>query len=117
MVGNEEQTNLDWIGEELKKLENNLDFGEKLPNLKMEENKVYDLIVDFSKPFDTWKDPQSNVIKKIIPVMHENVRKLFWLNVCNPLYKKLMEQAKDGVNCFKVVRIGQAKNTRFNLIK
>jgi hypothetical protein len=108
---------VEWIDEELKKLEDNALKGPVLPALKLDENKAYEISIDFSKNFDEWKDPQTNTVKKIIPVIHEGVRKNFWLNTKNPLYKQLIEAGKAGKKHFKIVRIGQAKATKYSLIE
>ena len=107
----------EWINLELKKLDESALQGQTLPALKLEEGKVYDFDIDFTKAFDEWKDPATQAIKKIIPILHEGVRKVFWLNVRNPLYKQIMEKGKAGQRKFKIVRVGTAKATKYSIMQ
>ena len=66
----EEQKNkeIDWLNEELKEVEKTAFNEERAPALKLEENKITEITVDFSKPFEKWVDMENDTIKKIIPV-------------------------------------------------
>lgn len=107
-----------WLEQEAAELNKNSTFdGEKLPSLKLEENKLTEFDVDFSKEFDKWIDPADNRVKKIIPVVHAGEKKVFWLAVNNPLYRRIIEAGKNGITHFKVMRTGQKANTRYNLVE
>ena len=57
--------------------------------------------------------------KSIIKVLHEGVVKNFWLSKRNPLYRELLEIGKqsNGTAIVKVMRVGQAKATKYLLVK
>jgi len=112
----EGNSNQSWLEKEAQTVEENKFDGERLPALKLEEGKITTFTVDFSKPFDKWKDSEGT-IKKIIPVTHGGEKKVFWLNVRNPLYQKLILQGKKGQTTFKVLRTGQANQTRYSLVE
>ena len=105
-----------WLTEELKELEQNSFEGQALPALKLEEGKITVFEVDFSKPFDKWTDPKG-VVKKILPVIHNGEKKVFWVNTRNPKYREIIDEGTKGVTLFKVFRTGQKQDTRYNLIK
>ena len=109
-------TEENWIDKELKESAANQPMGERLDGLKIEENKITEIQVDFSKPWSKWEDIETKTIKKIIPVIHEGKKKNFWLNTKNPLYKQLLELGKKGQTIFKIVRMGKTKDTRYNLV-
>jgi len=114
----EEQTNEkpNWLEQEEQTLQEPKEY-ETLPSLILEENKVMQFEIDFSKPFEQWEDTTNNVTKKIIPVVHDGERKNFWLNVKNPTYREIIVAGKSGVTTFKVMRTGQKKDTKYNIIK
>lgn len=89
---------------------------ERLEILKIEENKLYDLTVDFSKPFNKWVDPQTATVKKIIPVVHEGKQKVWFLNVKNPVYSEIIHLGLKGLFRFKITRTGKFKNTKYTLM-
>lgn len=108
----------DWISMELEALNEIQTMNvEQLPGLKLEENKIYEIEIDFSKPFEKWQDPESKTVKKIIPVVYAGQKMNFWLNCANPLYNQLLKLGHGGQRKFKIVRIGQAKATRYNLVQ
>ena len=90
--------------------------GDRLPYIKFEEGKVTELIIDFSKPFDTWTSSQDGSVKKIIPCTYNGVKHNLWLNIRNPLYSQILKESLKGRNIFKIVRIGSAKNTKYSLV-
>lgn len=106
----------DWIKDELAK-EEHRKFEEK-PALKLEENKVETIIIDFSKPFEEWIDTANgNIVKKVIPVKHNGEIKHFWLSTKNPLYRQILEIGKSGIDTFKIIKTGKEKATRYTLVK
>ncbi len=115
----QKQTNIaeqDWLKTEKESVNEKKFDGERLPSLKMEEGKITIFEVDFSKPFDKWTS-EDGVTKKIIPVVCNGEKMNFWLNVRNPLYAELINKGAEGVKLFKVMRTGQATNTRYSLVK
>lgn len=113
-----EQKDLNWIEKELSKIEaEGVQFGERLPSLKLEENKVYEIKILVDKPFNDWLDPISRVLKKIVPVMHEGEKKNFWVSTKNPIYKELLKKCKEGQLDLKLIRVGQGKATRYKIIQ
>ena len=115
-----EQTNLNWLQEENKTLQQNIPTQyEKLPSLKLEENKVTELTIDFSKPFEKWTGDQSgkSKTKAIIPVTENNERKIFWLNVRNPVYREIIKLGAEGKNTLKIMATGTQQNTKYILVK
>jgi hypothetical protein len=106
-----------WLNEEAEELNKNQPSGDRLPSLKLEENKMTEFDIDFSKEFEKWIDPKDNRVKKIIPVTHNGQKKVFWIAVNNPLYRKIIELGSKGVTHFKIVRTGQQKDTRYALVE
>jgi hypothetical protein len=104
-----------WLDEELKTLNTNTNFGEKLPTLKLESSKIVEFTVDFSQPFNKYVN-EDGTIKKIIPVTHKGERKNLWLNVKNPLYGQICEAGKKGQFVFKVSTTGTQKDTRYTIV-
>lgn len=116
----EKQTNeipeMDWINKELTEQQNNKPTDRK-PAIKLEENKIYEFEIDFSKQWDKWVNPEDGSVKKLLPVKYSGVDSIFFLSVKNPLYKELLEKGSKGQRKFKVMRTGQAKNTRYHLVE
>ncbi len=114
---------LDWIDREVKNIEENSFDGERLPPFKPEENKTEEILVDISSEWQKWLDDTNGTIKKMIPIGHQGEKKLFWLNVKNPLYAKILLLAqtanKDGKKEFlvKILRTGQQQNTRYVIVE
>lgn len=108
----EPNTIINWLDEEIKNLPAQLN---PLPALKLEPKVVTVFTVDFSKPFDTWKDGETT--KAIMPVTHAGQKKVLWLNKRNPLYRDIVEAGKKGITTFSVFTTGDAKSTRYSLIK
>jgi len=116
----EQETNINsWLAEEKKMLEENkpVGNGEILPGFKPEENKIIELMIDAAEPFKKWENPEDGVIKKLIPVIVDNERFIWWLNVKNPVYSEIIDKLNDGVVNFKVLRVGQKQNTRYTLVE
>jgi len=112
----EQAIDLDWLDKEVEEIKENKFDGEVLPSLVLEENKVTEIEIDFSKPFDMWTSPEGT-IKKIIPVMHKGEKKNFWINTKNPCYSEIVMGGKNGETKFKIMRTGQKQNTRYTLVK
>lgn len=115
-------TNTNWLEVESESLGSNTAYGEKLPALKFEEeNKVYEITIDFSKPFNKYTDettnPQKKVVKAIIPVVKEGIKCNWWLNVKNPSYKLVIDAGKTGQTVFKIMRTGSQANTKYVFVK
>jgi len=114
----QQNINKNWLEEEADALNSSASSsfdGEMLPALKLEEKKITEIEIDFNKSFDEWKSPEG-AIKKIIPILHNGEKKVFWINVRNPVYKEIIQKGRNGQTKFKILRTGQQKNTRYNLV-
>lgn len=111
----EEQKN--WLAEELEEVKTSSFDGEKKPALKLEENKICEIIVDFSEPFQKWEDKENGSVKKIIPVRVGEVDLVWWLNVKNPIYHQIIEAGARGQTKFKILQTGSQKSTKYTLIE
>lgn len=111
-----EQTNLSWLQQEEQQLQQNTTDYEKLESLQLKDGTMVTFTVDASKKFEEWKDDKGT-IKKIIPVLHKGVRKNFWLNVKNPLYRELISLLVKGELDFTVATTGTQKDTVYKLVK
>jgi len=111
------ETQTTWIQQELKEIKTEHKNIEEKEALKIEEGQTAEFVVDFSQPFEKWIDPESEVVKKIIPVIHKGVQKSFWLNTKNPLYSHILNQGALGIVSFKILRTGQKKGTRYHIVK
>lgn len=109
---------IEWIDAEIANLdEENKTQVEFDPPIKMEENKLYEIEVNYNSPWPQWQDQATKTIKKIIPIVCGGQKMVFFLNVKNPLYSELLKKGKAGQRKFKVIRIGQAKATRYKLVE
>jgi hypothetical protein len=106
----------EWIKQELKDTKENNNF-DRLPGLVLEDKKITEIIIDFDKSFESWQDETNKTVKKMIPCTHGGVKKVFWLNCANPIYKELLLLGKAGQKTFKILRTGLQKDTRFTIIK
>ena len=108
-----------WLDQEVANLELNKPNTETYPEpLKLQENKITEIIVDFAKAFE--KKPNkmnSDVLQALIPVTVGNDKKMFWLSVKNPLYGQLCRAGKAGTTKFKILRVGTQKNTRYTIVE
>lgn len=112
----EQKTQENWLAEEVKALKNTAFDEDRAPALKLEENKITEVVVDFSKPFEEWKDEESQTTKKIIPVKVNGNDFVWWLNVRNPVYHQIVELGLTGQSTFKVLQTGSKQNTRYTLV-
>jgi len=108
-----------WLDKELENIKENSYDGERKPALKLEENKTVTMTIDFSEPFQKWEDTTDGktITKKIIPVKVGEVEFVWWLNVKNPVYGKLVELGSKGQTEFKVIQTGTQKNTKYILLE
>jgi hypothetical protein len=94
---------------------------EKLPALKLVENEITELTIDFSQKFETYKTTDmkgQEVTKAIVPVFHKGERKNWWLNKKNPIYRELLTAAGTQTTIsVKVCQIGSRKDTKYQLLK
>ena len=111
----EEQKN--WLEEELERVKETSFDGERKPALQLEENKTITMTIDFSNPFEKWVDNENDAVKKIIPVKVGEVELVWWLNVKNPIYHKIIEKGSSGQTVFKVLQTGNKKTTKYILVE
>ena len=45
-------------------------------HLILEDGKITEFEIDFSKEFEKWKDPATGAVKKILPVTHKGEAKV-----------------------------------------
>ena len=111
------ETQTNWLDEEISQLTTNTNTTfEKLPSLKLLPNKITEIEVDFSTPFQKWNDSIHKSTKAIIPVTSNAVKMNFWLNVKNPLYAQICNAGKKGQTKFKIIQTGTAQDTKYNLV-
>ena len=113
----QKEINENWVDQELEEINGNYNEEHFLPYLTLEEDKITEFEVDFSEPFKKYEDIVNSCIKKILPVIHNEERKVLFINVRNPLYREILEAGKNGQTKFKVFRTGKQANTRYNLVK
>jgi len=111
-------TNKNWMQQDLDSLGSSGNY-EKLPALKFEKDKLTEIEIDFSKQFEKYKTENNGkpITKAIIPCKQAGEKKIFWLNVKNPLYKKLLELGKKGITKVKIVQTGVQAETRYSIIE
>ena len=114
----EEQIKSTWLDDEQKTLDEQKTYdGEKLPALKLEENKISEFTIDFSKPFEIYEDMTNKATKAIIPVKENGEDKIWWLNKKNPVYYEVIHMGRDGITTFKVIQTGKDKITKYAIVK
>jgi len=106
---------LNWIQEELNELPNKKEY-EELPGLTFEENKPKVISIDATKQFEKWVSPD-NKTKKLIPVIDGTERKLWWLNVQNPIYKEILQELAKGIVTLKIMQTGIKEKTKYIIIR
>lgn len=104
-----------WLEDEQQEIQQSNDDVEKYPALILEENKITEFEVDFSKPFEKYTSPEG-VVKRIVPVLHDGEKKIFWLNIKNPCYREIIQRGIKGQKKFRVFRTGQKQATRYNVV-
>ena len=105
-----------WLQDEAMKVKETSFDGERKPALKLIENKITEVKVDFANPFEKWEDQENGTIKKIIPVAVNGEELVWWLNVRNPIYHQIIEKGAAGQESFKVLQTGTQKNTKYTLV-
>jgi len=105
-----------WLAKEVEETKSNAFDGERLPALKLEENKICDMEIDFSNPFDKWT-AEDGVVKKIIPVTVKDEKLVWWVNVKNPIYGQILQKGEAGVTKFKILQTGHQKDTRYTIVE
>lgn len=108
---------VDWLEGELDNIQASMPGGTYPEALKLEEKKITKIKVDFSVPFQTWKDPTKETIKALIPCEHEGVKKTWWLNKRNPVYHEIVKRGKEGIDTFQVMKMGSQQNTRYEVVE
>jgi len=106
-----------WLKEELEEVKTTSFDGDRKPAIQLEENKTITMTIDFTNPFEKWIDNENNAVKKIIPVKVGEVDLVWWLNVKNPIYHKIIELGAKGQTVFKVLQTGSKKTTKYILVE
>jgi hypothetical protein len=109
------ETENNWMQGELEDIKADAPDVEKKPALKLEENQTVEIVVDFSKPFDKWTNPDDKSVKAIIPVTVDGSEFVWWLNTKNPVYSDILAKGVAGESTIKVHQSGTQKNTRYTL--
>jgi len=107
-----------WIEDELAQQGEHKEY-ETLPSLKFTPNVITEVVIDFSKPFETWSGEQNKkpITKKIIPVTVGGSRMNWWLNTKNPVYRELLQLGKSGQTTVKILQTGTQDNTKYVIVK
>ena len=114
----EQDIKLDWLTAEQQEIaKTELKQFENLPALKLEEKKIYELDIDFSKAFERWSDPINETVKRIIPVVYNGQRMSFWINQKNPLFREIIKLGITKQTKIKLIRTGLAQDTRYSICK
>lgn len=113
-----------WIENEINEIgEYTETIYEKYPGVKLQENKVTNVEIDYSVPWEKKSLQGSNnkiVLKAIIPCYIEGERHNFWLNVRNPLYRQLLNLGLNSVEdiiTVKIMQVGKQENTKYILVE
>jgi hypothetical protein len=108
-----------WLDTELDSLISSNETAANYPeSLKLIENKITEVEIDFSKPFEKKPNKMNpNTKQVLIPCKVLDKSYTFWLNVANPLYSELLKQAKAGKNKLKILRTGKQKDTRYTIVE
>lgn len=108
-----------WMESEIANIDKKDAAESKFPeSLKFVENKITEVEIDFSKPFE--KKPNKlnpGTIQVLIPVKQTGVIKTFWLNVANPLYVQILQAGLKGQKVFKILKTGTKKDTRYAIVE
>jgi hypothetical protein len=107
---------INWLEQEEKDIPQNY-TGERLESLKLETATITSVVIEFNQPFPKWEDTKNGTIKAIIPVLHNGIRKNWWLNIRNPLYKDIIHRARNGQTLFKIATTGVQKDTKYNIVE
>jgi len=112
------ETQSNWLDEEVKSLDANRPTANNYPEpLKLMENKITEIEVDFSKPFEKKPNKMNpDTVQALIPCKLGAEQRMFWLSVANPLYGQIIRAGKAGTTKFKILRVGTQKNTRYTIV-
>jgi hypothetical protein len=113
------QINPDWLEQEALQTEQQSNYPQ-LPSIRFEENKIMEITIDFSEKFPEWNTTGLTgkpTTKAIIPIEHEGIKKVWWLNKQNPLYRDVIRMGREGITKFKILQTGTQQNTRYVIIK
>lgn len=115
-------TNQNWTEQEKAELGTQTEtVFEKLPSLKLEENKITELSIDLMEKFKTYEatDMKGQPVKKaIIPVLCNGVKMNWWLNKKNPVYREILDMAAGKTTLIiKVVQTGNKQTTKYAILK
>jgi hypothetical protein len=114
------QTNTDnWLDKEQQSFASKDEkVYEQLPSLVLSPEKDVSIEVDFSNPFHKWTDdsnPKKIKTKAIIPVIVDNKKHNWWLNVKNPAYAELIKYATKGIKNFSIHQTGKLDKTQYKI--
>ena len=108
----------DWLKLEAEQLKQDAPVGDFPDALHLDENKPTKITVDISEPWKRFEDKVNDCVKKIIPVTLSNGEKrVWWLNTKNPVYREIVTEAAEGKTNFNVLRTGNLRNTKYQLLK
>lgn len=120
------ENNNEWLSKEKQQIDATKSTflnADRLPALKMEPNRIYSLVVDYSKEWAEFKEEKEKdgkmqiTKKKLIPVTYQDQKFIFWLNCRNPLYAELIKLGLEGKNEVKITRTGTTVDTRYSILK
>ena len=93
----------------------------------MKPDVIYHLVIEFNPtvPFNEKTFDDGKTVKEIPVLWNENpnnqeeeLKEMIWsLNPKNPVYKELLELLIDNKKCFKIMRTGEKKDSRYTIIK
>lgn len=118
-IKEEKVINDTWMKQELEESTKCYD-GERLPALKLEQGKITEIKVDFSRAFDKWRTTNNKgveIVKAIIPVTIKGEKMIWWLNTKNPVYREILKEGKEENDTFKVIQIGSQADTKYQVVK
>jgi len=118
----QQDLNKNWVEEELNEMPASEEsVFEKLPALKLEENKIVEVTVDLSNKFQSYHTTDMKgqpVTKAIIPILHDGEKKNWWLNKKNPIYRQILEKGKGkDTLIIKVIQTGNQANTKYAIVE
>ena len=111
---------MEWIDKELEAYKI-MDDTAKIAFLKFETNKIINLKIDFTAPFEK-KTDKFDELKAWIPVKviskDNTFEEMTWtLNTANPFYRELLVHGKEKKEDFKIIKTGEGQNTRYTLVE
>lgn len=111
----------EWLEEEAEIIKQRTPLqGDKIPALKFAENKITELNIDFSKPFNKWTGVSQKgkpITKAIIPCTVGSEKKNWWCNVENPIYGIIISRGLRGQTKFRIFQTGNQDKTKYTLVE